>query len=397
MARRSWWQKPTLRTDEDEGRDRKVGWLELFFDLYFVVVIAELGHYLSGHVSWSGLGEFIFLFLPVWWIWIGATYYIERFETDGIEHRLIVFVQMIPIAGLAVFAHDAMGATSVGYALSYAVCRTFHTFLWWRGGLHDRQFRPVAKRFVLGFSISTGLFYLSVLMPLPVRFWLWGAGLAIDFLTPAFTLEHQAILPQLSTSKLPERYGLFMIIVLGESVVGVVSGLADQAVLSGFVAIAAILGIAMAFGLWWIYFDFVGRRPFKPGIWNAFFWSYLHLPLAIAVTAAGAGLLNVIADEDGKMDYAVGLLIAGAIGSTLVIIGLIETLLRRDSDEPTHPKISPGLKFAGGAIALSIGIISNGFNIAVLEALLLIPIAMQMVYGLYVWFTQDLEKEASAG
>ncbi len=51
MARRSWWQKPTLRTDEDEGRDRKVGWLELFFDLYFVVVIAELGHYLSGHVS----------------------------------------------------------------------------------------------------------------------------------------------------------------------------------------------------------------------------------------------------------------------------------------------------------------------------------------------------------
>ncbi len=396
MARRSWWQKPTLRTDEDEGRDRKVGWLELFFDLYFVVVIAELAHYLAGHVSWSGLGEFIFLFLPVWWIWIGATYYIERFETEGIENRLIVFAQMIPIAGLAVFAHDAMGETSVGYALSYAVCRTFHTVLWWRGGIHDRQFRPVAKRFVLGFSISTGLFYLSVLMPLPVRFWLWGAGLAIDLITPAFTLEHQAMLPRLSTSKLPERYGLFMIIVLGESVVGVVSGLADQSVFSGFVAIAAILGIAMAFGLWWIYFDFIGRRPFKPGIWYAFFWSYLHLPLAIAVTAAGAGLLNVIADEDGKMDYAVGLLIAGAIGSALILIGLIETLLRRDPDEPTHPRLSSGLKFGGGAVAIIIGLVSRGFNIAALEALLLIPIFVQMAYGLYVWFTQDIDETLKA-
>lgn len=396
MARRSWWQKPTLRTDEDEGRDRKVGWLELFFDLYFVVVIAELAHYLAGHVSWSGLGEFIFLFLPVWWIWIGATYYIERFETEGIENRLIVFAQMIPIAGLAVFAHDAMGETSVGYALSYAVCRTFHTVLWWRGGIHDRQFRPVAKRFVLGFSISTGLFYLSVLMPLPVRFWLWGAGLAIDLITPAFTLEHQAMLPRLSTSKLPERYGLFMIIVLGESVVGVVSGLADQSVFSGFVAIAAILGIAMAFGLWWIYFDFIGRRPFKPGIWYAFFWSYLHLPLAIVVTAAGAGLLNVIADEDGKMDYAVGLLIAGAIGSALILIGLIETLLRRDPDEPTHPRLSSGLKFGGGAVAIIIGLVSRGFNIAALEALLLIPIFVQMAYGLYVWFTQDIDETLKA-
>ncbi|MGB3296667.1 MAG: low temperature requirement protein A [Phormidesmis sp.] len=397
MARREWWQKPSLRTDEEEGRDRKVGWLELFFDLYFVVTIAELAHNLAGHVSWVGLGQFVFLFLPVWWIWIGATYYIERFETDGIEHRLIVFGQMIPIAGLAVFAHHGMGETSVGYALSYALCRLLHTFLWWRGGRYDRQFRPVAKRFVLGFSISVGLFCLSVFMPPPVRFWLWGVGLFIDFVTPVLTLKQQTALPRLSTSKLPERYRLFMIIVLGESVVGVVSGLAAQEKFSVSIAIAAILGITLAFGLWWIYFDFVGRRPPKPNIVSALCWSYLHLPLAIAITATGAGILNVIADEDGLMNYSVGLLIAGAVGATLVTIGLIETVLSRDSDEPTHPRLSPGLKFAGGAIALFIGLVSNGFNIAVLEALLLIPISVQMVYGLYVWFTQDLEKATSAG
>jgi low temperature requirement protein LtrA len=395
MAKRTWWQKPSLRNDEEEGLDRKVGWLELFFDLYFVVTIAELAHNLAENVSWTGLGEFIFLFLPVWWVWIGATYYIERFETEGIEQRLIFFAQMIPIAGLAVFAHYGMGETSVGYALSYAVCRTFHIFLWWRGGLHDRQFRPVAKRFVLGFSISVGLFYLSVFMPIPVRFWLWSAGLLIDFITPLLTLKHQAALPKLSTSKLPERYGLFIIIVLGESVIGVVSGLADQAAFSVLIAIAAILGITITFGLWWIYFDFVGRRPPKPNIVSALSWSYLHLFLAIAITATGAGILNVIADEDSRLDYPVGLLIAGAVGSTLFIIGLIELFLRRDPDEPTHPRLSSGLKFGGGAIALAIGLISNGFNIVLLEGLLLIPILMRVLYGLYVWFSQEIEEPAS--
>jgi low temperature requirement protein LtrA len=392
MAKRTWWQKPSLRTDEDEGLERKVGWLELFFDLYFVVTIAELAHNLAKNVSWQGLGEFIFLFLPVWWIWISATYYIERFETEGIEQRLIVFAQMIPIAGLAVFAHYGMGKTSVGYALSYAVCRTFHTFLWWRSGRHDRQFRPVARRFVLGFSISVGLFYLSVFMPIPVRFWLWGAALLIDFVTPLFTLKQQAALPKLSSSKLPERYGLFIIIVLGESVIGVVAGLADQDEFSWLIAIAAILGITLAFGLWWIYFDFVGRRPPKPDIVSALSWSYLHLALAIAITATGAGVLNIIADEDARMDYPVGLLIAGAVGSTLFVIGLIELVLRRDPDEPTHPRLSSGLKFAGGAMALCIGLISHGFNIALLEGLLLIPILVQVFYGLYVWFTQELEQ-----
>ncbi len=394
MAKRTWWQKPSLRNDEEDGLERRVGWLELFFDLYFVVTIAELAHNLAENVSWTGLGEFIFLFLPVWWIWIGATYYIERFETEGIEQRLIVFAQMIPIAGLAVFAHYGMSKTSVGYALSYAVCRTFHTFLWWRGGRHNRQFRPVAKRFVLGFSISVGLFYLSVFMPIPIRFWFWSAGLLVDFATPLLTLKQQAALPKFSTSKLPERYGLFMIIVLGESVMGVVSGLAEQEGFSLLIAIAAILGITLTFGLWWIYFDFIGRRPPKSDVVSAVSWSYLHLFLAISIAATGAGVLNVIADKDARMDYPVGLLIAGAVGSTLVVIGLIETVLRRDPDEPTHPRLSSGLKFAGGAIALCVGLISNGFNIVLLEGLLLIPILAQITYGLYVWFTQDLEEQS---
>ena len=391
MAKREWWQRPRLRTDEESELERKVSWLELFFDLYFVVVIAQLANHLATHPSWAGIGQFVFLFLPVWWVWIGTTYYIERFETEGIEHRLMIFAQMIPLAGLGVFAREGLGETSMGYGLSYAVCRIFQTYLWWRGGYYDRQFRPTAKRFVTGFSISIALFLLSALVPPPGRFVLWGLGLVIDIVTPLFTMQQQAQLPRFSTSKLPERYGLFTIIVLGESVVGVVSGLAEKIPLTVLAAMAGILGIALAFGIWWIYFDFIGRRPPKPGTGWVFIWGYSHMPLVISIAATGAGILNVIADEDGSLSYAVGLLIAGSIATSLSVMGILELCLRRDPQEPTHPRLSPGLKFAGAGVASLFGLLSNGMNVIVLELLLLGVLLVQMGYGLSVWFGQEVD------
>ena len=91
MAKRIWWQKSQIRIDEELHLHRKVSWRELFFDLVFVVIIAELSHKLASDVSLAGAGKYILLFLPAWWVWIGQTYYTERFETEGIENRLFTF------------------------------------------------------------------------------------------------------------------------------------------------------------------------------------------------------------------------------------------------------------------------------------------------------------------
>ncbi|MEA5463137.1 low temperature requirement protein A [Leptothoe sp. PORK10 BA2] len=392
MARRLWWQRPMLRTDEDQDLERKVSWLELFFDLYFVVVIAELAHYLLGHLSWHGVGEFAFLFLPVWWIWIGATYYLERFETEGVENRLFIFLQMIPIAGMAVFVHHGLGETSVGFGAAYAIARTIQIFLWWRGGYHDPQFRPVARRFVTGFTLAVALFYISLFVPSPVRFWLWGLGLFIDMITPAFTIQQQAKLPKFSTSKLPERYGLFMIIVLGESVLGVVQGVAARETLALPMAVIAILGIALTFGIWWVYFDFIGRRAPKSGTGWTFVWGYAHMPLAIAITAAGVGTQTLISDTDWIVQRNSGFLIGGAIGLALFMMGVLEFCLRHKPDEPTHPIWSPAMKLGAGVIAALVGGLSSGMYVLALQCCLMALIAVPMGYGMYVWFTQELEE-----
>ena len=396
MTTRTWWQRPQLRTDEEEAKERKVTWLELFFDLVFVVVIAELTHTLAGDVSATGVIGFVLLFMPVWWVWIGGTYYNERFATDDLSNRIFTYLQMLPVAALAVFAHDGLGETSTGFALAYAAARILLIILWFRAGLHAKVFQPVSNRYVIGFSISALLFIVSVFVPPPERFVLWGIGLLIDLITPVTTLKIQAKLPRLSTSRLPERFGLFVIIVLGESIVGVVQGVAAQHDLTAALGLTAALAMAVAFGMWWVYFDFVARRPYKPSVWWALGWGYLHLPLVMGIAAAGAGVLNVISSESDALPDSVRWLIAGAAAVGLITMGLLELTLRRDKHEPTHRFLSPMLKFAAGVLALAIGLWSG---VGAIELLILLfgLLLIQMVYGAYVWFTQPLPESAPVG
>ena len=111
-----WWELPQLRTEGDENIKRKATWLELFYDLVFVGVVAELSQQLARDVSWSGLGTFVLLFVAAWWTWLGSTFYNQRFERDDVSHRLFTFMQMIPLAGMAVFAHGALDGRAVGFA-----------------------------------------------------------------------------------------------------------------------------------------------------------------------------------------------------------------------------------------------------------------------------------------
>ncbi len=388
MSQNQWWQRPRLITADESGQERKVSWLELFYDLIFVIVISELSHYLSAHVSFAGALGYILLFVAAWWAWIGGTFYNARFETKDISYRLITYIQILPVAAMAIFAHDAVGNTAAPFALAYAVVRIVIICLWLRGGWHEPRFRPVSNRYAIGFSISVLLFVTSVFVPAPLRFALWGCGLLCDLVTPIMTLAQQARLPRLSNSKLPERFGLFVIIVLGEAIVGIIRGVAQQESLTFVVAVRGALCMALVFGLWWVYFDFVARhvefRQPRPGLWAMLAWGYLHLPLVMGIAAVGAGAINLLEDEildaDGRW------LITAAIATALFAIGLIELTLRRDADEPTDLQVSFTLKIAGGLLALALGAWGAGLGPTGLLIALFLPLLIQMVYGAYVWF-----------
>ncbi|MBW4599307.1 MAG: low temperature requirement protein A [Calothrix sp. FI2-JRJ7] len=88
------WKSPSIGDTESEGH---ASWIELFFDLVFVVVVAELSHYLSEHLTIVAFLQFAMLFVPCWWGWVLFTFYSDRYETDDVIHRLLILSAMLAV------------------------------------------------------------------------------------------------------------------------------------------------------------------------------------------------------------------------------------------------------------------------------------------------------------
>jgi low temperature requirement protein LtrA len=175
-----------------------------------------------------GFVGFLALFVPVWWSWTGAAFYATRFDTDDLGHRILTLLQMVGAAVLAVNVSDGFGNDSAGFALSYAAISIILVVEYIRAG-KNKSFSsatPLIRRYTRGFLCAAIVWIISAFIPPPFRFVLWGIGLAIDFATP-ITLGrlHSQFAPHIS--HLPERMGLFTIIVLGESVLEVVVGMSN--------------------------------------------------------------------------------------------------------------------------------------------------------------------------
>lgn len=221
----------------------------------------------------------------------------------------------------------------------------------------------------------------------------------VDIATPYFTVKQQSALLRLSTSKFPERFSLFTMIVLGESVVGVIVGLSeleDQRVLDGAGIAAGVLGLGIGFSLWWIYFDFVARRAPKPVFVTALFWVYLHLATLTAITATGVGVSIAIADtETGTLSNPGRFLLVGSVVLGLVGVAALETTLAREADEPTHSRLSPALKVGVAVVIGILGTLDLGWSTHVLLVLLLAGLAVPMAYGAVVWFSHPGRDESA--
>jgi hypothetical protein len=118
------------------------------------------------------------------------------------------------------------------------------------------------------------------------------------------------------------------------------------------------------------------------------------LPLLMAIAAVSAAAVNLLPLESTDVGAGVRWLLAAAVAVALITIGLIELTLRRDPGEPTGQWTSPGLKIAGGMLALAIGAWGGGLAPTLLEISLLLPLIIQMAYGAYVWFRTPSAKHA---
>jgi low temperature requirement protein LtrA len=314
--------------NNNNNTNRHATWLELFYDLIFVVVISQLAHNLENDFSLYGSLGFLALFVPVWWSWTGAAFYATRFDTDDLGHRILILLQMIGAAALAVNVTDGLGNDSAGFALSYAAIRVILVVEYMRTG-RSKQYSsatPLIRRYTRGFLCAAVVWIISAFLPPPFRFVLWGIGLVIDFATPITARRLPQFAPHIS--HLPERMGLFTIIVLGESIIGVVAGVSDVE-FDIYSMIMLGLGLSIPFSLWWLYFDSVDGAPIravrekdKIGVYSL--WLFGHFPLVVAITSVGVGIRHIVSNIHGlTLSYSEQWLVCGSVALSLGAQGIL--------------------------------------------------------------------------
>jgi low temperature requirement protein LtrA len=313
-------------------KDRTVSNLELFYDLAYVAVIAQASHRLAGHVSLQGFAEFAVLFGMLWFAWFNGSLYVELHGREDGRTRLLVFLQMGILALLAVFTAEAAGATGRPFAIVYAGFLALMGWAWYSIRELDRVERPEFLRitavYVGGMFVSAVVVGVTAALPDAWRLAIWALFLSGWVLFVVFgsrnnDRETEGIVP---TDSLVERFGLFTIIVLGEVVLAVVTGL-SAAGTDALTIVTGSLAMIIGFGFWWIYFDLVGRRLPRDGgtVWT---WMLSHLPIQGAIVAVGAGIVNLIEHaHEATTPPGTALLLGGATAIGLVALIITERSL----------------------------------------------------------------------
>jgi low temperature requirement protein LtrA len=344
---RTWVTPPRLRTLEGTS-ERHASWLELFFDIVFVVAIAELAQELVVDHSLAGFARFGGLFLPVFIAWQGFMAYADRFDTDDVVFRAAMLLAMLAIGALAVQVPEVTHGGSAGFAVAYVALRSLLVGLYARSYRHVPEARPLIVRYGGGYAIGTVLWLSSLLVPEPIRFVVWGVALAFEYALPPLSRRLHTSIP-VDISHMPERFALFTLIVLSESVVAVALGTADHDWRLASAASAGLGFVAVA-AMWWVYFDAGAGLELRraPGVILTF--AYVHIPLLAALTAVAAGV-HMLIQEAGADHLDPGARVALGAGVALYLACL--TLSQRMSVRGVLPGIA-GVRAAVALVALVI-------------------------------------------
>ncbi|MBA4115512.1 MAG: low temperature requirement protein A, partial [Rubrobacter sp.] len=280
-------RRPQLLRDFTE-ENRTSTWLELFFDLCFVVAVAALARGLHDDPTVAGALRFAGLFVPVWWAWMNFTWYATAFDNDDVVYRTTLLGAMLCTLWLAVSIEGVYEGRSFSFVLAYVALKLLLVGLFLRARRDATSVRAFVTRYAAGNALGAAIWLSSLLAPAPDRYGLWAVALAVEILTSIFAVRSSSM-RIFHPEHIAERYGLFTLIVLGESVLAVASGAAGtnwnpNAVLAG------LFGFVAAACIWWLYFDYVESSALGLGSRAAFFWGYGHLFVYTSIAAFGVGI-----------------------------------------------------------------------------------------------------------
>ncbi|HRK36761.1 MAG TPA: low temperature requirement protein A [Burkholderiaceae bacterium] len=301
---------------------RKATWFELFFDLAFVVAVAQLSGAYAHHYDLSGAAVFTVAFLAMWWCWLGHTFHATRFDQEFPRQRLVGFGQIAAVSLMGYGASAPLDDRAWAFGGGMAVFKLLLVL----AHLNERRWRGAAgliRVYAVLYAAQAVLWGAGIGLSGAGRLVCWGLALALDLASPWMVARHTAAVPP-HPEHLPERFGLFTIILLGEGLASVVHALDHGGLDHGSSALAAGVGLVLSCVLWQAYFDRVkghGERHVSDATAGRRLrlWAYAHVPLYMGIASMAAG--NVALAAPGALQLGSGALYVG--GLMLAVGGLV--------------------------------------------------------------------------
>jgi low temperature requirement protein LtrA len=372
--------------DRDEEH-RQASWLELFFDLSFVVAVAQvaiqLEHYLVEGDVGRGVTVYLMVFGAIWLAWMSFTWFANAFDTDDVPYRLLMTVMIAGSLGLAAGVPQLAHLDFRIGVISYVIMRLAYVAQWGRVfRAADPVWRPVAARMIVLTTTLQAGWVLFLLVPLEWRIEVFIPLFIIDVATPIIAGWDARMGGH--RGHIVERYGLFTIIVLGESIAAatIAVGSAIEAHVGALeLLVLAGGGLIVVCSVWWIYFEFTtGRAPAGSRTSQAV-WGYGHYFLFAAIAAVGAGLaLSVewLTDHEhvALPEQGVALVVGAAVATILLVLMFIESVA-----EHGHEWRDALVKLAGAAWAVCAALLAPVVTVPGSVLLIGLMLAGMVAYG----------------
>jgi low temperature requirement protein LtrA len=281
---------------------RHAHWLELFFDLVMVAYVGELAHRLHGDPGWPDFLTFVVLFFPAWWAWVNLTLTMNLFgAVVTAKVWVMVSVTMLSVGVMAAAVSDGLGERAWAYAAGNALIRLVILIPWL---MARRQVGVPWYRTITYNGVTAAIWAVSIVVPQPAQFVLWGVAIGIEVLLLAFLGTQRTWLRErLDIDHLAERVGLFVVIVFGESILSIIGEL--DAAWSPIVGVTALLAFTAISALAGSFFQYGARsaengwrRLHRSGDMRALRDTVMYLPfvLVVGIVMLAAGLGTAVAE-----------------------------------------------------------------------------------------------------
>ncbi len=283
-----WWGPPKKFSNQIAGR--KISWLELFYDLVYVIAISKITNLLAAHPDITGLIDYIYLFSIIFWGWINGSMHHDIHGSPGIRTRFMTLWQMVIVSALVVSLSGPQETLLYRVSIAIMVMQLYITYLWWSVGIYDKNHRKLNRPYTICYLVSFLLLFLSLFVEVPYKRFLFYFSLLINYLPPLLSIT---VLKRNSqefslSSSMTERLGLFTIILFGEAVLGVINGINALKEVSFQIWVNFGLGIIIIFALWWIFFSLIADRESQKGILKGHLTQLAYLPALMSLGMIGA-------------------------------------------------------------------------------------------------------------